>query len=56
MTNILHVLILNQNIIDKRILITLKKLVNERLSQTINDFSNILENITYCYTMHLIFL
>jgi hypothetical protein len=44
MTDILHALILNQNIIDEMILITLRnteKPVTERLSQTTNDFSNI---------------
>jgi hypothetical protein len=41
MTDILDALILNQNIIDEMILITLKKPVIEILSQTINEFSNI---------------
>jgi hypothetical protein len=47
MENILHALMLNQNIIDIRILITLKS-ITERLSQTTNDFSNIWGIITRC--------
>jgi hypothetical protein len=42
MSNILHALMLNQNIIDERILITLKNWSLKMLSQTANDFSNIL--------------
>ena len=41
MADILNVLMLNWNIIDERILITLKKPVTKRLSQSTIDFSNI---------------
>jgi hypothetical protein len=42
MTDILHALMLNSNIIDKKDINYTKKLVTTRLSQTTNDFSNIL--------------
>jgi hypothetical protein len=48
MSDILHALMLNQNIIDERILITLKNWSLKMLSQTTNDFSNILGIITRC--------
>jgi hypothetical protein len=38
LTNILHALILNQNIIDEKDINYTKKLVIEMLSQTTNDF------------------
>ena len=41
MRDIHHALMLNQNIIDEKKLITLKKKIIERLSQTINIFSNV---------------
>jgi hypothetical protein len=42
MTDILHALMLNQNIIDEIILINYtEKPVTKKLSQTINGFSNI---------------
>ena len=46
MIDILYVLMLNQNIIDETILITLRNRVIERLNQTNNDFSNIWGIIT----------